>query len=137
MKAIILAGGRGSRLGKLTDSLPKVLMEMDGTTIIERQIKILNKIGIADITLVTGYGADLIKKKLSAYNVNLIQNEKYSTTDTLYAFWLAKHCMDDEFLHVVKINIKDTIKLIQSEQIVDSISVCAILYYIFKKRLQI
>mgnify|MGYP001490497779 CR=1 FL=1 len=98
MKAIILAGGRGSRLGKLTDSLPKVLMEMDGTTIIERQIKILNKIGIADITLVTGYGADLIKKKLSAYNVNLIQNEKYSTTDTLYAFWLAKHCMDDEFL---------------------------------------
>ena len=43
----------------------------------------------------------------------------------------------DEFLHVVKINIKDTIKLIQSEQIVDSISVCAILYYIFKKRLQI
>ena len=43
----------------------------------------------------------------------------------------------DEFLHVVKINIKDAIKLIQSEQIVDSISVCAILYYIFKKRLQI
>ena len=43
----------------------------------------------------------------------------------------------DEFLHVLKINIKDTIKLIQSEQIVDSISVCAILYYIFKKRLQI
>ena len=98
MKAIILAGGRGSRLGKLTDSLPKVLMEINGTTIIERQIKILNKIGITDITLVTGYGADLIKKKLSAYNVNLIQNEKYSTTDTLYAFWLAKHCMDDEFL---------------------------------------
>ena len=98
LKAIILAGGRGSRLGKLTDSLPKVLMEINGTTIIERQIKILNKIGITDITLVTGYGADLIKKNLSAYNVNLIQNEKYSTTDTLYAFWLAKHCMDDEFL---------------------------------------
>ena len=75
LKAIILAGGRGSRLGKLTDSLPKVLMEINGTTIIERQIKILNKIGITDITLVTGYGADLIKKKLSAYNVNLIQND--------------------------------------------------------------
>ena len=98
MKAIILAGGKGSRLGKLTDSLPKVLMEINGTTIIERQIKILNKIGITDITLVTGYGSDLIKKKLSGYNVHLIKNEKYSTTDTLYAFWLVKHCMEDEFL---------------------------------------
>ena len=39
MKAIIVAAGIGSRLGDLTKNLPKSLVEVNGKSILERQIE--------------------------------------------------------------------------------------------------
>ena len=44
MKGIILAAGRGSRLGQLTDNLPKCLIKLDEETLLERQIKTFKKL---------------------------------------------------------------------------------------------
>ena len=52
MKAIILAAGVGSRLGDLTKELPKPLIDVNGKSIIERQISSFRKAGIDDIVLV-------------------------------------------------------------------------------------
>jgi CTP:phosphocholine cytidylyltransferase-like protein len=38
MKAVILAAGRGSRMGHLGDDRPKCLVELEGKPLIERQI---------------------------------------------------------------------------------------------------
>jgi NDP-sugar pyrophosphorylase family protein len=61
MKAIILAGGLGTRLRPLTDVTPKPLLPIRGTPIIEHAIINLRKYGIKDIILSVGYMAGTIK----------------------------------------------------------------------------
>ena len=41
MKAIVIAAGEGSRMGKLTKNIPKPLVLVNGKSIIERQLSIL------------------------------------------------------------------------------------------------
>jgi len=61
MKAVILAGGRGTRLAPYTTVLPKPLIPIGDTPIIEILIRQLVAQGITDITLTVGYLAELIK----------------------------------------------------------------------------
>ncbi|MBW2977231.1 nucleotidyltransferase family protein [Candidatus Woesearchaeota archaeon] len=62
MKAIILAGGLGTRLRPLTNTIPKPLLLIKGKPIIEHAITNLKKHGISDIILSIGYKAGEIKK---------------------------------------------------------------------------
>ena len=55
MKAVIIAAGVGSRLGKLTKEIPKPLINVNGKSIIERQIDSFRKCGINEIIVITGY----------------------------------------------------------------------------------
>ena len=43
MKVIILAAGRGTRLGHYTKEIPKALVDINGKSIIERQIELFRK----------------------------------------------------------------------------------------------
>ena len=43
MKIIFLAAGGGSRLGKITEEIPKPLININGISMIERQIKLFQK----------------------------------------------------------------------------------------------
>lgn len=60
MKAIILAAGRGSRMGHLTDDRPKCLVELRGTPLLELQLKAIRAGGITEIGIVTGYKRELL-----------------------------------------------------------------------------
>ena len=60
MRAVILAAGRGSRMGYLGDDRPKCLVEPAGKTLIERQIAALRRGGIDEIGVVRGYRAEMI-----------------------------------------------------------------------------
>ena len=55
MRAIILAAGSGSRLGQHTLDIPKALVDINGKSILERQISLLKKQGVDEISVVTGY----------------------------------------------------------------------------------
>lgn len=70
MKAIILAAGRGSRMGNLTDELPKCFVSVGGMRLIDRQIKSLRQAGIKDIAIVTGYKADSFTSEEVTYFLN-------------------------------------------------------------------
>jgi dTDP-glucose pyrophosphorylase len=52
LRALILAGGYGTRLGELTKTIPKALVEVGGIAIIDRTINKLTEIGITEITWV-------------------------------------------------------------------------------------
>jgi choline kinase len=55
MRAIILAAGRGSRMGTLTDDQPKCLVKLHGKPLLEWQLDALHRAGISEIAIVTGY----------------------------------------------------------------------------------
>lgn len=61
MKAILLAGGRGTRLYPLTFSIPKGLLPVGEKAILEIIIEKLRQRGIKDIYLAAGYKSELIK----------------------------------------------------------------------------
>ena len=60
MRAVILAAGRGSRMGDLGDERPKCLLELEGKALIERQMAALSRGGVNEIGIVRGYRAEMI-----------------------------------------------------------------------------
>jgi choline kinase len=58
MRALILAAGRGSRMGRLGDERPKCLVELAGHPLLERQVAALRRGGASDIGIVRGYRAE-------------------------------------------------------------------------------
>lgn len=60
-RAVILAGGLGTRLREVTGDLPKPMVPVAGRPILERLVLHLVGSGIRDVTLAVGYGADIIE----------------------------------------------------------------------------
>jgi glucose-1-phosphate cytidylyltransferase len=67
MKAIILAGGLGSRLSEETTSRPKPMVEIGGKPILWHIMKIYASHGIADFVVCLGYKGYVIKEWFANY----------------------------------------------------------------------
>ncbi|MCR5621507.1 MAG: NTP transferase domain-containing protein, partial [Treponema sp.] len=61
MKAIILAGGKGTRIRSVRDDVPKPMIEILGKPILQYQIENLKASGLTDITIGVGWLGDVIK----------------------------------------------------------------------------
>ena len=61
LRAVILAGGKGTRLAPFTASFPKPLVPLGDTPVLEVLIRQLLQYGVTDITLTLGHLAELIK----------------------------------------------------------------------------
>ena len=61
-KAVILAAGRGTRMGLLTEDVPKPLLPLRGKPILEHQIERLEAAGIKQVLLITGYKAEMVEE---------------------------------------------------------------------------
>ncbi len=84
--AIIMAAGTSSRFVPLSAERPKGLVEVKGEVLIERQIRQLKEAGIADITLVVGYKAEMFAYLCDKYGVDIVLNEdfaRYNNTSSL------------------------------------------------------
>lgn len=68
-KAVIFAGGLGSRLSEETNKIPKPLVEIGGIPIIVHIMRHLYKYGINDFTILCGYKGNLIKEYFSKYEM--------------------------------------------------------------------
>jgi choline kinase len=77
MRAIILAAGRGSRMGHLSNDRPKCLVELEGKPLIERQIAALRRGGVDEIGVVRGYRAEMIDFPGLSY----FANERWAETN--------------------------------------------------------
>lgn len=97
MKVIILAAGQGSRLRPLTDNCPKCMVEVNGKSIIERQIEIMHACGIADkdITIICGYCGDVLQKKFENSEIQFIVNTEYETTNMVCSLMCGKNIMEN------------------------------------------
>ena len=61
MKAIILAAGKGTRMGGLTDELPKPMLEVQGRPILEHILTGLRDAGVSEFCIITGWRAELVE----------------------------------------------------------------------------
>jgi len=86
MKAIILAAGKGTRLWKYTDNIPKCMLNFKGKTLIERQIVTLRSNGIDDITIIKGYMAE----KINIPGIKYYTNKEYENTNMVYTLFCAE-----------------------------------------------
>lgn len=61
MKAVILAAGKGTRMGELTDETPKPMLLVDGRPILEHIITRLRGVGISEFCVITGWKAEVVE----------------------------------------------------------------------------
>ncbi len=89
MQALILAAGRGSRLGDSSGGLPKSLLEIGRRPLVEHQLDALSAAGVGPVAMVVGYGADEVRERVGL-KAEYVVNAEFATTNSLYSFWLAR-----------------------------------------------
>lgn len=101
MKAVIQAGGKGTRLRPYTLVLPKPLMPVGDLPVIEMLIKWLRRYGIREIYITTGYLGHLLRSLCgdgSQWDCKIIYSEEVEPLGTIGALDLIREQLDETFL---------------------------------------
>lgn len=93
-KTIILAAGEGTRLMPYTSDRPKCMVEIDGRSLIDRQLEILKNNGISEIIIIGGYKATMLKMKSN----KLLINDIYNKSNMLWTLFCAENELHDEVI---------------------------------------
>jgi choline kinase len=91
---IVLAAGVGSRLAPLTDDRPKCLVDLGGRPLLRWTLDAAAACGIDEVVVVGGYRAG----QLRAYDVTLVENPDYATTNMVHSLLAARHLFGDGFV---------------------------------------
>ena len=91
INVIIPAAGK-----ELIFDIPKSMVKIKGKTILKRQIEILKKCGIQDITVVRGFKKELI----NIPEVKCVDNDEYEEYGLLYSLFRAEKAMGNGFIYV-------------------------------------
>jgi len=94
MKAIFVAAGEGSRMKELTTSTPKPLIEINGKSLLQRQLSVLKKLNIDDILIITGP----FSNKYKFENVQYVNDKKFKEHDQLGSIVTAINHIHDDVL---------------------------------------
>lgn len=86
-KAIIVAAGRGRRLGGSTDVIPKCMVPVGGRPILHWQLRALAEAGVDDIVIVRGYRGDCIDP--GATRVRFVENPEWEKNNILTSLMYA------------------------------------------------
>lgn len=101
VQAVILAGGRGTRLAPLTDALPKPMVHFHGRPFLEYLIALLRGQGIDRILLLTGYRGEVIEQHFGngdAFGVHIVYDRQPEAFDTGARLAAARALIDPRFL---------------------------------------
>ncbi|HEX2927265.1 MAG TPA: mannose-1-phosphate guanyltransferase [Ruminiclostridium sp.] len=101
MKAIIMAGGEGSRLRPLTCDLPKPMVPIMNKPVLEHTIDLLKNYGITDIGITLMYHPQIIKDYLgsgNSYGVNITYFLEESPLGTAGGVKNARDFLDETFI---------------------------------------
>jgi mannose-1-phosphate guanylyltransferase / phosphomannomutase len=130
MKAVVMAGGAGSRLRPLTINRPKPMVPMVNKSVINHILDLLKRYGITDVIITLQYMAEDIQDHLGDGH-NLGMNIQYSIEETPLgtagSVKLAQALLDDTFIvisgdAVTDINLQSVIDFHKSKQSVATIT---------------
>lgn len=93
VNAIILAAGVGKRLGDVSgDRRPKCLLEIDGKSLLQRHLELLDEAGIEKVVLVLGYESERIQSAIEKMplkpRLEIIHNPDF-TEGSIVSLWAA------------------------------------------------
>ena len=103
IQAVILAGGKGTRLAERLGGRPKPLIDVDGVPLLERQILFLKRRGIEDVVILVNHGADQIASYCAArdnFGITLTQIDDGEPRGTAGAVLACLDRLADRFLVV-------------------------------------
>ncbi len=101
MKAVILCGGKGTRLYPLTSDIPKAMVRLAGKPVLEHIISFLKENDLTNIVLCTGHLSQIIENYFgdgSSFGVNLVYSREEMPLSTGGALALAKEKIADDFI---------------------------------------
>ena len=102
MKALILAAGFGKRLQPITNTMPKSMVEVNGTPLLVNALNNLTSLGITEIGIVVGHMADYIKEHIgtefNGARISYYENPRYLETNNIVSLYNAIDFCDDDML---------------------------------------
>ncbi|MEZ5017471.1 MAG: nucleotidyltransferase family protein [Flavipsychrobacter sp.] len=135
MKAMLFAAGLGTRLKPFTDKHPKALAEVNGKTLLEHNIRYLQKYGITDVVVNVHHFADQIEKAIANNNgwgSNItVSDERGEVLETGGGLQkAATHFIGEDVFIVMNVDVLtnlDLAKMIAAHNIGSSIATLAVM----------
>lgn len=91
-RAVVLAASQGRELESLTKGIPKVMVQVKGQPLLHRLVTKFRQTGVKDVVVVRGYAKD----KVSAPDVNFVDNEDYENTGELVSLDAARQHLEGD-----------------------------------------
>jgi len=104
MKAVMLAAGKGSRLGKKTNNLPKPMIPIDGKPILQHNLEMCKKAGICDIFINLHYLPNKIRNYFgdgSNFGLNIRYNYEKTLLGTAGALLAFEKSLGEEPFFII------------------------------------
>lgn len=101
MRAVIMAGGKGTRVASVNSAIPKPMLPICGKPVLLHQIECLRRQGITEITLTIGHLGDQIRDHFgdgSSYGVQIDYIREKEPLGTAGALYYLKGKVTDDFL---------------------------------------
>ena len=92
--AIILAAGEGMRLRPYILNCPKCMIEIDGKSLIDRQLSVLGQESIEDIIIIGGYKIEMLEGK----GDRLKENPRYFETNMVWTLFSAEEELEGDLI---------------------------------------
>jgi len=99
--AVILAAGLGRRIAALSNGRPKALLELNGRSLLEREVDALQTAGFERVVVVTGYAAESIRPVMAEWRAAMVMSERwnarFATTNNIVSLLAAADVLGDGF----------------------------------------
>jgi len=127
MKAIILAAGRGVRLGRHTELLPKPFVPVNGRPIIINTLDKLNDLGLSEVIIAVGYRKEAFYHQIGDSYKNLkisyVVNDIWKTTNNSYTLHLCRDTVgEDGTIFIIEADIFFNSKFFERGVVEDDIN---------------
>lgn len=111
MRALILAAGVGSRISRHLQHQPKCCVDLDGKPLIKHTMEQLNRHGVKEVALVTGYREAIIHQALEGFRYARYFNPFYRAANSISSAWFARDFLvsDDMLIMNGDVFVEDAI----------------------------
>lgn len=95
-RAILIAAGRGKRLGTHTDEIPKCMVQVGERPILGWVWDALSSVGVEELVVIRGYRGDVLERFVRTLvpNVTFVDNHEWQTNNILLSLACARRYLD-------------------------------------------